>query len=381
MKFRINLDALRSVFKKCATFFAKDAKDEKNVYICATDFEYRDKGWKGYKIIFQCSGRYSSLSVNVYDGIDVAETGEVVLRFDIVNKILATVKGDDVDIMTNGTTGKLVVGKSSFNLTTGDSIVYVKPFDIEDAKNIAYIPADKFINTAKTVASFADRTASQAVFGGVYFKQIDDNLNLVATDTRSMCVGRILINRKNTDKVVSECVIPDYQVEAAADIFETCLSEDGYITLYLLGDSKCVFSDGYTTYHASVIEGVYPKFNSVFNKDGYFSLTLDKKEIVSALSQAKICTSGDYRGVLFNLKDGNLELSSESPETGRADIKLDYETSDSGVVKVSCELILKAIKAAGTESIVFKFPEKGTAPIIINPDEPLKVAVMPLSMK
>ena len=146
MKFRINLDALRSVFKKCATFFAKDAKDEKNVYICATGFEYREKD--GYKIIFQCSGRYSSLSVNVYDGIDVAETGEVVLRFDIVNKILATVKGDDVDIMTSGTTGKLVVGKSSFNLTTGDSIVYVKPFDIEDAKNIAYIPADKFINAA-----------------------------------------------------------------------------------------------------------------------------------------------------------------------------------------------------------------------------------------
>lgn len=378
MKFRIDLDALRSAFKKCGVFFAKDSKDEKNVEICANDIDATDSGKRDDKIIFRCAGRYSSLKIIVRDGIDITEKGEICLRFDVVSKILATVKGEYADIETTGTIAKLTVGSSKFNLTSVASVRWDNP-NVEDAKQVAYIPADKFVNYAKTVASFADRTASQAVFGGVYFKQNDGDLWLAATDTRCMCVGRIQIEKQDEEKQFGSCVIQDYQVEAAADIFETCLSEDGNITLYILGENKCVFSDGYTTYAAGIIEGVYPKFESVFKHDGYFQLTLDTKEIVSALSQAKICTSAEYRGVWFNLKDGKLELSSESPESGKAEIYLDYETTDSGIVKIDCDFILKAIKAAGTESVVFKFPEKGTNPAIINPDEPLKIAVMPLS--
>lgn len=376
MNFRINTDTMRSVLKKAGMFFAKDSKDWVLIDIEAVKgLNAADKPVE--MIVFRCGGRFSALDIVVKDGIDIGKDGKIVLQFETLNKIISNTKEKTIDFDATTYDATITVGSSSFKLCSVDVYTF-PPIDFDKQKTNIKIPADKFCTYAKAVAQFADQTASQAVFGGVLFRQQDGYLNLVATDSRSMCTGKIALDENY--ETGFEAVIQNYQVEVAAKIFETCLSEDGNITLYLIDDNKCVFTDGFTTYSAGLICGKYPKVDRVFQHTGYFRLTLDVKEILTALNQAEVVIAREYEGVFFEMKDNVLTLKAESPDFGQATINLDYPISDTGIVKLNCAYIIRAIKAAGTDPIVFNFPKTGKSPVVINPDEPLRIAVMPLSI-
>lgn len=378
MRFRINLDALRSVIKKAGTFFSKDSSNFKDVQIVVRDTDPNDAGKRDNRVIFRCGGKFSALEVIVRDGVDVETCGETTLQFEILNKIVANAKGEYADFNSTFTTVFVGIGKGQFNLPVVPPVLQ-PDISVEKANGSIKIPADKFCKIARVVALYADDNASSIQFSGVFFNQVDDRVDVVATDTRCMCLGKIGIEEGYGNNF-KNAIVPKSQVEVAASIFETCLSEDGLITLYTIDDNRCIFTDGYTTYSAGIICGTYPKYDSVFDKKGYFRLNLDAKEMISDLNQSKICTTEMFRGVVLTLQNGVLYFSSESPETGKAVIQMEYPTSDSGTVKIDCGFILKAIKSAGTENITFSFPENGNNPVVINKGEELQVAVMTLSM-
>ena len=370
MKLVITLDAIKDAFKKIGTLYAKDGRGitDKNVKITVSS----------HTATFSAGGRFSGLKTIVQD-VDSTEGGEIIVKFDLLNKIIANAKKniERIDFNTNGNVVKVGVGSSAFSVPTCEDVSIID-LDITGAKRQYDLPADKFCLYADAVSRFADPAAGQVVFSGVYIKPDGENINVVATDTRCMGWGRI--HHNNANQPGDGVIIQQNQIQAATDIFESCQSENGLITLYVIDDQKAIFADGKTFYAVGLLCGTYPRYETIFEKKGYFSVTYDTDEIQESLEQARIVTNNEYRGVMFTFtEDGRLTLDASSPEAGAAVVNLFNETTTAGRVKLDCNLILKAITAAGTDKVQLLIPDKNNNPVVINPEEHLKIAVMPLS--
>lgn len=162
---------------------------------------------------------------------------------------------------------------------------------------------------------------------GVYVETIDGPLGpnkpclrFVSTDGHRMAIIDRASDGFEMDKAV---IIPRKGIleikkmleESDSDTTNVSFSNNGFITV----------NSGYSTIGVRLVDGIFPDYKQVLPTNTTTKIIADRALLLSAVKRVSLVTSDKSRAVKFKLLDGNLLISSASPEYGEASENIDVE--------------------------------------------------------
>jgi DNA polymerase III subunit beta len=76
-----------------------------------------------------------------------------------------------------------------------------------------------------------------------------------------------------------------------------------------------------------LLEGSFPKYEEILQKDQHFSIKINKNLFSKMLKRMSILSSENYKGAIFSFKPQQLEITATNPDIGESkeDMQIDYE--------------------------------------------------------
>ena len=211
-----------------------------------------------------------------------------------------------------------IVGMNSDDFPSIPKLEGVQLFDMES-------DALKKMIEKTTIVGASDDKRAHIV--GVFFEKIgqddekdDKGVRMVSTDGSRL------------SKV-------DYAVEKDVDLGDgIIIPKKGLIEVAKFMDTEGTAQVGYKDNHFIVkkdsetiiirlLEGEFPEYKDIIEKGETNVIPMDRQQFLRMLKRMSILSSESYKGVIFNLSDGKLIISSTNPDIGESkeDMVIDYK--------------------------------------------------------
>lgn len=117
-----------------------------------------------------------------------------------------------------------------------------------------------------------------------------------------------------------------------------------------------VIEIGSTLIAARLQEGIFPDYKKVIPEESSTIVTVAREEFLSALRRVSLVTTDKNKGIRFKIVDGNMIMSSSSPEYGDAVESVEVEQSGNDVsIGFSAKYTLDLLSAmSSSEKIIIK---------------------------
>lgn len=329
--------------------------------------------------VLQAGDSEIRIRINV-SNVEVEEPGEAILPTTRVRSVLSESKSETVLVEVNGSNLILVTGGSKFKFPTEDPNEFppVQPF-VSD-KYIQFNGLE-FVKAIAQTAFASDPMSGRAVFGGVLCSIDNNTAHFVATDTRRMSHASIpvtVVGDIDVSKPIS-AVVPKATMQLAERVFA---NTEGEIKVLFENSLRVTFSSSSVTMYAQLIEGVYPNWQSIFQKNIVYEIPIIPSELTSAVKQASIVSTPEYHGIILEFKNNVLTLSGHSPEYGDSNVSLNIEFphEEAFKTKISPSLIIDFLRVLEQSTPCTMQLINGNNPVLFRPTANFEYAVMPLSM-
>jgi DNA polymerase III sliding clamp (beta) subunit (PCNA family) len=107
------------------------------------------------------------------------------------------------------------------------------------------------------------------------------------------------------------------------------------------------------------VEGQFPNYREVIPTDSKIKVQLPAKELLSAVRRAGYLTTDETRVVDFCFSDGSLTITAESPDVGRAEVRMQAEYSGpEAQISFNPEFIEAMLGVVEREAIKIRFTDR-----------------------
>ncbi len=142
-------------------------------------------------------------------------------------------------------------------------------------------------------------------------------LRFVSTDGHRMAV----IDRSAEGfELKNSVIIPKKGIQELKKVLEESDAEDAKVSI---DQGFLVVGVGPTTLGIRLVDGQYPDYKQVIPTETSTKITADRSQLLSAVKRVSLVTSDKSRAVKLKLVEGNLLVSSASPEYGEASENID----------------------------------------------------------
>jgi DNA polymerase-3 subunit beta len=213
---------------------------------------------------------------------------------------------------------------------------------------------------------------------GTLFEFVEEGLRFVSTDGHRLVN---FLNKKISKDINNQYIVP----EKAISVLQKVLDEK---------DVKLYMSKTHISFKLSDIELItrligqkYPDYKSVIPLENEFLMTLETKELHSAIKRMMLFSTSNTRRVKFSIKENNLEISAEDLDigaSGKENIKCEYggDPIDIGFNSAYVNDILSHLSAE--KEIVFRLHSPTKAVIVVpkekKENEELMMLIMPVRL-
>jgi len=307
-------------------------------------------------------------------GVEVDDAGSVLLP-PKVQQILAASAETHVLIETDGTTLRIVAGKSKFTLPAEDPALFP---DVPKFASDAFFvlgPRDARDAIRRTMFS-TDVESTRYALGGVKVEIEGEALAFIGTDGRRL--AKMLASAVMPTPApysIGEPVIP---VKALKLIDRNI---DGDLTVHLAFGSNAAFvrtedAEIYTR----LVEGRFPRYQDVFPATAEVKVPMEVGQLLRATEQAAILTSDESRGVDFEFGGGALNLKTNAADVGSASVTLPiaYEGKPVGIT-FDPRYLTDALKVLDPASRVTAELIDGKSAAVFKTDDGYQYVIMPLT--
>ncbi len=215
---------------------------------------------------------------------------------------------------------------------------------------------------------------TRAFLRGLLFSFKKDSLTLVGTDTRRLAY----IRKSFPSPVERDLILPIKLI----DELEKCLGgEEAEVTI---NPNQIAFKTGETIIISQIIEGQFPKYETVFPpEEGLKKIKAKRVELINAVRRASLLTSERYNSLKFDFAPKKLTVSINSPEAGEAREQIPAEYSgEASTISFNPVYVLDVLKNLETENIIIGLTDP-LKPALIQPDsaEEYKYVLMPIKVE
>ena len=310
--------------------------------------------------------------------VEGATTVSAHLLHDIVRKLP---DGAEVMLRTGEDGGVTVAaGRSNFRLQT------LPEADFPD------LTADEFTHSfampAAELARMIERTAfaisteeTRYYLNGIYAHVMEGMLRCVATDGHRL--ARCEVEAPEGTEGMPGIIIPRKTVGEVQKLLGSAhAGEEGETASVRveLSDAKIRFTLGGTVLTSKLIDGTFPDYQRVIPTANDKALTMDRQSFAGAVDRVATVSSERGRAVKLALKDGQLTLTVNNPDSGSAEEELPVGYEDDAMeIGFNARYLLDIAGQISGEEAVFMLNDAGSPTLIRDKgDESALYVLMPM---
>jgi DNA polymerase-3 subunit beta len=308
--------------------------------------------------------------------LDSTEIGEITVParkfLDIVRLLPNEAK---IKVELSGDKIKVTSGRSRFSLATLAANNYPE-FSESKLENQFLINAGKMKKAFdKTVFCMANQDI-RYYLNGLLLHISNSKLKLVASDGHRLSIyeddigmatgyeARIILPRKGV--VELSRLLDDDEAELNVQF------SNSNIKIFI---KNLVFS-------AKLVDSKYPDFSKVFDQPFFNQLHIQKELLKNALTRVAILSNEKFKGVTFEISNGQLKLSSHNPEHDEAEEELIIEYQGDPIsIAFNSQYLLDAVSKLASELAVLTIASNSSSCFVEEPEQQLyRFIVMPMRL-
>lgn len=285
--------------------------------------------------------------------IDISEGGSIVLPAKFFGEIVRKLPTNDVEIEVTGNFQTHIrSGKSEFHLIGLDAIEYPQLPDVKD-DHMFSIPADllKTINRETVFAVSSSET--RPVLTGVHWEIKEGELVCVATDSHRLARRKTKLESLPQDDY--SVVIPGKSLNELNKI----LADTKDPVEIVMTSQQVLFKSKHILFFSRLLEGSYPDTSRLIPSEHKTQVTVNGRSLLQSIDRASLLAREERNNVVrfSTIGDGEIEVSSNSPEVGKVEEQLPAEKIDGEELKISfsAKFMMDALKAIDGQDVVIEF--------------------------
>jgi DNA polymerase-3 subunit beta len=305
---------------------------------------------------------------------EVSEGGDVVIPVARVLGILRETTAEKIVFESKDRTLNLICGKSRFKILGEDPEEFPVIPAFEDNKSLVF-QRDPFRSLIKKTHFAAARERSRFAFNGVRLQVEGDVARMIATDGKRMAVMAVPV--ENPDNIVTGHIIPTKGLM----MFERVLTDADATLRVSVDDRQVMIKTTQAEVSSRLVDGAFPKYESVIPKDSVLRASFKKEELLAAMRQAKLLTNEESRSVKLTFQEDKLILSSRATDVGEAIVEIDTKMEGTPIeVAFNPDFVIEGLSAIAANEVTLRVSGKDT-PSRIDGEENYVYVVMPVTMR
>ena len=178
----------------------------------------------------------------------------------------------------------------------------------------------------QTIMISADTDDKRAHTNGVYFERIESPdekfIRMVSTDGSRLSKVDYYYDKDFDLTTGPGIIIPKKGLNEVGKFLDT----EGVVQIGVK-NNYFIAKQGSETIITRLLEGDFPEYRDIINRDKSYALTFDKQKFLMMLKRMSILSSENYRGVIFNFGENKLFINSINPEIGESkeEMEIDFD--------------------------------------------------------
>ena len=305
------------------------------------------------EIILTASNNEISIQASIKEKFTVIEEGEFLIQGKYLIEIIKKLNSNDVDFMSfEENTVKILAGKSVFTLNCLQLESF--PMISFDNSNVNFtLDAINLKQIIKKTVFAISNNESRVVLTGVSLKAKNNIIEVTATDSYRLARKQIAFDYNFPEINI---VIPGKSFEELNKIIE----ENQEIVEIHCSSSKILFKIGNILFQSRLIEGVFPKIDSLIPTKYLNILKFKKEELISAIERVSIFVTNEVSNIIKLSIDNenNVEVTSTTNELGAAREEItpiDRNINSSMQIAFSSKYFLEALRSFDSDEVDVNF--------------------------
>ena len=264
---------------------------------------------------------------------------------------------------------------SSFNLNCNNANEFPN-LELEENNNPIILNKKVFKNIINQTVFATSNQESRPVLTGINFKIEEDTLTCTATDSYRLAKKVIKLNKKSNETI--NIIIPTKNLN---ELVRMLNEDDENIEMHIFSN-KVIFKFGNLVMLSRIINGTYPDTSKLIPTEFLLTIKVNLNNFYNSIDRASLLTNeSDKNTIKLDSKDNMIIVSSNIPEIGNVEEKLEVTKDSSENIKIafSSKYMMEALKSLDCEEIVLMFNGEIKPIIVKNPEsEELIQLILPI---
>lgn len=290
--------------------------------------------------------------VNNEEILEIKEPGAVVLSGRFFVDIIKKLPGSFVDLETNDIfQTKITASKSEFNLSGSDPEQYPLLPEVKDEESLV-LPASVLKNIVNQTNFAVSISETRPVLTGVNWQFNDEGISFTATDSHRLALRRLTGTRFNVDHATA--IIPG---KSLSELNKIITDSDEEVEVHF-SQNQVLFSYDNMRFISRLLEGNYPDTSRLFPENNETKVTVNNSDFYHAIDRVSLLArEGGNNVIRMMISNGNVELSSNSPEVGTVNEDINIQEIEGEDLKISfnSKYMMDALKAINSDDVTLEF--------------------------
>lgn len=307
----------------------------------------------------------------------VKEPATILLPAETLAGLAGQCVGELVEMRTHGAQAIITIGRDRFDVLGAEAGDFPEVMGMPDtgsdtaaaSATPVQLPAGDVLRMIELTSYAAARDQGRYAINGLYFGTHEQAgsphhnvLDVVATDGRRLVkVTRTL--SAGVDVFNEGLIVPR---KMAGFIARMCSAADPNATVELQKAGRHLIAQcGDVTYSAVLIEGIYPKYNSVIPKDHDKEIAFKVDVLTHAILKAGYFTADETNCITFSFAPGEATLAARAPDKGSASVKCEVEYSGEAVsIGLNPDYLIDCLKHFKDETLRLELKDASKPAVI-----------------
>ena len=307
---------------------------------------------------------------------NIEQTGSTVIQgkyiLEIIRKLDAKIINfellDNIKVLIS-------CGKSEFNLNSMDAQEFPN-LNIEEKKEPIIIKKSEFKNLINKTSFAVSTQETRPILTGINFKIENDKLECIATDSYRLAKKYVNLTQSVNEEI--NVVIPGKNL---MELTKIIIDNEESIEMHIF-TNKILFKFDDTLFQTRVLSGNFPDVNKLIPESFELVVKANALEFFNVIDRAALLTSEKDKNIVkFECEGDEVVVSSNSPEIGKVEEKMNVEKNNDSNIKIafSSRFMMDAIKTVESKDVLINF-NSDVKPIIIldEKDDTLLQLILPI---
>lgn len=293
------------------------------------------------------------------DKLTCIEEGSIVIGGKYIVEIVKKLPNTDITMeVIDGYKLIISTDNTEFNLN-GINPNEFPNLDLDETKEPIVIHNNVFKDIVNQTVFATSQNESRPLLTGINFRIINGELEVLATDSYRLARKLVTIDKEGDSDI--NIVIPGKNLLELVKMID----DNGTIEMHLFSN-KILFKYENMIFLSRLLSGTYPTTSSIIPNSFNIELECNFSDLFNMIDRASLLTSDREKNTIkLSLDKNQLMISSNSPEIGKVEEKIEVISDKKIDISFSAKFMLDAIKSFNQDKILICM-NNDSSPIVIK---------------